>query len=249
MNEQPGHVSSTLEESRDIDNFTEKLVVWAGAYTILFVGLSHVLISGEHFIAAPYLGVLFLLNCAGSILAAAGLAWGAYRWAWLLGVLIAGGAFVGFIASRTIGLPGFEEAVGQWWNLPGLLTLAFEALFLGLFVLALTPPGRTLTRGAERGREELDQITGASEERLGRIEGEMAGIRSRMSPDLSGLRKHVEPQAVREQVQRSASGYLQGVRNALGSSSGSRRPGPLAALFVLAAVAILITRRTHGRNN
>ena len=200
MSEQLDRVSSALEETRDIDNFTEKLVVWAGAYTILFVGFSHVLISGEHFLAATYLGVLFLLNCAGSIVAATGLAWGAYRWAWLLGVLVAGGAFVGFIVSRTIGLPGYEEVVGQWWNLAGLLTLAFEALFLGLSVLALTPPGRTFTRGAERGREELDQVTGVPEERLACIEEEMDEIRSRVSPDLSDLREHVEPRMVKEQA-------------------------------------------------
>src|SRR4028118_478680 len=52
---------SALEQGSEIDNFTEQLLTWAGACTIFFVGSIHVLISGEHFIGAPYLGALFVV--------------------------------------------------------------------------------------------------------------------------------------------------------------------------------------------
>jgi hypothetical protein len=54
---------------------------------------------------------------------------------------------------------------------------------------------------------------------------------------------------VKEQAQGSALGYLHGIGNALASRSGSRQPGPLAALAVLAAVAILVARRASGRED
>ena len=81
------------------------------------------------------------------------------------------------------------------------------------------------------------------------IEQEMAEIRSRTAPDLVDLRRRVEPRVVKEQAQRSVLGYLHGIRNALASRSGSRQPGPLAALVVLAGVAILVVRRANGRDD
>lgn len=55
-------------------------------------------------------GWLFLANFVGSLVAAVGTYWEAL-WGWLLGVLIAGGAFVLFLISRTTGLPEASEFV------------------------------------------------------------------------------------------------------------------------------------------
>ena len=46
-----------------------------------------------------------------------------------------------------------------------------------------------------------------------RIEREMFEIRSRMAPDMVDLRKHVEPQAVAEQVKRTARQRLRDAAN------------------------------------
>ena len=195
-------------ERRSTDgDFAAKLLDWAGAYTILFVGLAHLLIVGEHFLVATYLGVLFLTNCIGAVVVAAGLYLSRYTfWAWLLGDLIAGGAFVGFIASRTIGLPDATEFVGQWLNIAGLLTLGLDGFFLLLSLLALTPQGRTLITTIDQKR--LGQADAAEEKAPkqkapGQIEREMSGIRSQVASDLLDLRKRVGPQAVKERVERS----------------------------------------------
>jgi hypothetical protein len=40
-------------------------------------------------------------------------AYGSYRgrrWGWVLGALVAGGAFVAYLLNGTVGLPGVEEA-------------------------------------------------------------------------------------------------------------------------------------------
>jgi hypothetical protein len=104
---------------------------------IIAVGLVHLIGAPQHYRAAPYIGVLFLANFLGSLISAFGI----YRdtlWGWLLGVLIAGGAFVAYsyIATRSIGLPGFEQAIGKSGPL-GVISLVVEALFAALFVLAV----------------------------------------------------------------------------------------------------------------
>jgi hypothetical protein len=107
---------------------------------ILFIvadGLIHLIDAPQHYTAAPVIGVLFVADFLGSLVSAFGI----YRdalWGWLLGVLIAGGAFVAYsyIATRSIGLPGFEQAIGKSGPL-GVISLVLEVLFVALFVLAL----------------------------------------------------------------------------------------------------------------
>ena len=120
-----------------------------------------------------------------------------------------------------------------------------EGAFLTLSLLVITPQGRALLRAEQRRveREEFPPAVRETPAHFEHIEKEMAGIRSRTGPDLVDLRRRVEPQAVKEQVRRSVPGYLRAARDALVSSSGSRQPGPLAALVALAAVAVLIARR------
>ena len=67
-----------------------------------------------------------------SIVAAIGIYRDARLWGWGLGLLIAGGAFVGYILSRTVGLPGME--VEEWLNPLGILSLALEVIFVGLYL-------------------------------------------------------------------------------------------------------------------
>ena len=108
----------------------------AAILLIMAVGLIHLIGAPQHFRAAPYLGVVFVANFIGALVAAVGL----YRdvlWGWLLGALIAGGAFVMYLISRSIGLPGYEQAVGRWFGPLGVLSLVVEALFIAVFLLGL----------------------------------------------------------------------------------------------------------------
>ncbi len=112
----------------------------AGIVLIVATGLIHLITTPHHFEAATYMGWLFLANFLGSLVAAVGI----YRealWGWLLGVLIAGGAFVLFLISRTIGLPEAAEFVGRWstW---GIISLIVEGLFVALFLSVVTLRGR-----------------------------------------------------------------------------------------------------------
>jgi hypothetical protein len=106
-----------------------------GAALILVSGLIHLILSPEHFEEATYLGWLFLADFAGAAVAA----WGIYRgqrWGWVLGAVLALGAFVAYFIDGTVGLPGAE---GHHFLEPvGVVAKAVEGLFLVLCALKFT---------------------------------------------------------------------------------------------------------------
>ncbi|HZC83114.1 MAG TPA: hypothetical protein VE194_01710, partial [Rubrobacter sp.] len=71
----------------------------AGILLILVVGLIHLYKAPEHFEAATYLGVAFVINFVGSLVAAVGIFFGAKNRGWLLGAWIAGGAFIAYLVA------------------------------------------------------------------------------------------------------------------------------------------------------
>ena len=101
----------------------------AGTALISAVGLIHLLEAPEELEEVTYLGLLFLANFGGAVVAAIGI-YGGHRWGWGLGTLIAAGAFVGYVISRMIGLPGMP--VEEWLEPMGVLSLLVEILFVGL---------------------------------------------------------------------------------------------------------------------
>ncbi len=102
-----------------------------GAGLILASGLIHLFLTREHFEEATYLGLLFLVDFAGAVVAAFGV-YREYQWGWVLGALVAAGAFTLYIVAGTGGLPGVDEHHAL--EPLGLVTKTVEALFLGLCV-------------------------------------------------------------------------------------------------------------------
>jgi hypothetical protein len=116
-----------------------KLLMWIGISLIALEGLIHLLDAPGSFEDATYKGLLFVAIVIGAAVASVGIYWG-YRWGWSLGALTAASAFVGYVISRTIGLPGLP--VEEWFEPLGILSLLVEGLFVGLY-LALFAPHRT----------------------------------------------------------------------------------------------------------
>ena len=120
------------------DTTVSVTLVGAGISLIVIVGLIHLINSPGDLEEGSYTGLLYLANFFGAILAAIGI----YRgrsWGWALGALVSVGAFVGYVISRTIGLPGLpvEE---EWLEPLGLLSLLVEALFVGLYLTVFVRP-------------------------------------------------------------------------------------------------------------
>lgn len=109
---------------------------WAAILLILAVGVIHLALAPEYLDETAYVGALFIATAAAAGFSAIGIARGR-AWAWLLGALVAGTAFILFIASNTVGLPGLAKE----WEVSGFVALAVEGLFVALAVSVATRGG------------------------------------------------------------------------------------------------------------
>lgn len=120
-----------------------------GAATMAGIAAIHLLLAPEYLGEEAYVGVLFLLGAGAGALVAARLWRGGDPISWALGVAISAGMAIGFLLSRTVGLPGFHESE---WELSGLVSLALETGFIGLAALsAVSYPG--LQTSAQRSEQ------------------------------------------------------------------------------------------------
>jgi hypothetical protein len=110
----------------------------AGLALILTVGAIHLIEAPAHFKAAVYLGVLFAMNFAGTLVVAIGIFRGAKGWGWTLGALISVLSLLAYLASRLFGLPGFAQAAGEWDGPLGTLAMILESLFLAGWLSVIT---------------------------------------------------------------------------------------------------------------
>jgi hypothetical protein len=108
---------------------------WLAIAAILGTGLIHVVEAREAFGEATYKGVLFIGNGVGALVAAIGIYRDQRALGWLLGVLVAGGAIIAYVASRTIGLPGLAAEPDAWLEPMGAAALLCETLFVILFAV------------------------------------------------------------------------------------------------------------------
>ena len=113
-----------------------KKVMWAGIVLTLFTGVIHLIDAPSSFDDATYKGILFVANGIAAAVAALGIYRGARNWGWGLGLLIAGGSLVGYIISRTVGLPGLGP--DDWLEPLGIASLIVEAAYVWFAMQALS---------------------------------------------------------------------------------------------------------------
>jgi hypothetical protein len=111
-----------------------KILQWLAIVFILFTGYLHLITAAEEYSEARYMGVLFLLNFLGALVSAVGIYRQKIWWGWVLGIFITAGSILGYIQSRTFGMPGME--VEEWYDPIGISALIVEGLFLIVFALA-----------------------------------------------------------------------------------------------------------------
>jgi len=108
-----------------------KNLEWIGVLLITVIGVIHLILMRGEYDEAHYMGMLFAANFVGAIIAAVGIYRGSL-WGWILGILVAAGSLIGYILSRTIGLPGME--IESWLDPYGMLSLLLEIIFFALVV-------------------------------------------------------------------------------------------------------------------
>jgi uncharacterized membrane protein YhaH (DUF805 family) len=106
------------------------------------VGVLHLVMAPEYLEEAAYIGVLFIVGGLALLGVAAALVRRPAPAAWTVGGLISIGMFVGFVASRTVGLPGFHESE---WELSGIVSLVLEAAFVTVWAIAHRHPELSTT--------------------------------------------------------------------------------------------------------
>jgi hypothetical protein len=96
------------------------------------VALIHLLDAHDTFVSSPYQGWLYVALIVGSLTTAAILVERDDPRAWSAALLLPLGAFGAFVYSRTVGLPGGAEDVGNWWEPLGLASLFVEGALVAL---------------------------------------------------------------------------------------------------------------------
>ncbi len=110
-----------------------RILLWFGIVLILMIGLIHVIDAKDSFNDAVYKGWLFYANGVGALIAAYGIS-RKHHWGWNLGLLIATGSFIGYVMSRTVGLPQIPAEPDAWLEPLGVAALIAEALFVAVFI-------------------------------------------------------------------------------------------------------------------
>ena len=104
----------------------EKVARGVGAAAVLGVGLIHFLDVVDKFHETAYIGVLYVALIAGCLVAARHLILVGDRRSWLLAGTLAAATFAAYAVSRTVGLPGSSDDIGNWAEPLGLASLFVE---------------------------------------------------------------------------------------------------------------------------
>lgn len=96
-----------------------RILQWLAVASMIVIGYLHFITAPGEYVEARYMGILFLLNFSGALVAAVGIIRKNFWWGWAPGVFIAAGSIIGYLQSRTIGMPGME--VEEWFNLGAII--------------------------------------------------------------------------------------------------------------------------------
>ncbi len=113
-----------------------------GIVGLISIALIHFLDAFSAFDESKFVFGLYILLMIVTLFASAILLRTDSRLTWMLAGATAGLTMIGFILTRTIGLPGFPDNVGNWLEPLGLASLWVEGLVLVLSVYEVltTPP-------------------------------------------------------------------------------------------------------------
>jgi len=107
------------------------------AVALAGVAVVHLIDGPGSFQDAEYVGVLELALAAAATVTAIALIVGPVRDIWLSAAILTSAALIAYIASRTVGLPGSTDDIGNWGQTLGIVSMAVESVVVLLAVGAL----------------------------------------------------------------------------------------------------------------
>jgi hypothetical protein len=133
----------------------EVVVRSVGALLALGVAAVHVADQGgvAAFTSPDWLGWVYRLIEVGGVLTALALLWPrTSRVGWSAGVLLGAAPFLGYVISRTVGVPGDSVDIGNWGDWVGTVGLFVEAALVTLSVTMLLTPTPEVSGPASQAR-------------------------------------------------------------------------------------------------
>lgn len=109
-----------------------------GFIGLLGIALIHLLDVLSKFHETPYLGAMYVALMVASIIVAFAILHFGSRLPWMAGAGLAASTLLGFILSRTTGLPSATGDIGNWSEPLGLASMFVEAAVIILCGYALT---------------------------------------------------------------------------------------------------------------
>jgi hypothetical protein len=119
---------------------TPSLLTGMGIILLLVVALIHLIQAPDDLSENTLRGILFIVDGVLALIAAIGVYRGSRTWGWGLGFIAAAGALIFFVVSRSIGIPGWEDSIGEWFESIGILSCLVEIAFVIVTLLALRQP-------------------------------------------------------------------------------------------------------------
>ena len=126
-------MNQAINRQNDIVFSPMHVAMGAGMALVLVAGLVHLIEAPDNLSEAPYKGVLFIVNAVLAVIAAVGIYRNQKIWGWGLGLVVAVGSILGYIMSRTIGLPTLEVD-SAWFEAMGVLSVVVEVGFVAAFL-------------------------------------------------------------------------------------------------------------------
>lgn len=103
---------------------------WPGLVLLAAIAWIHFKDIPDKLTETPFLGWLYILLVAGCAAAGAWLLSDRWRSGAVLGALVSLGALLGYVLTRSVGLPGARDDIGNWAEPLGVLSLVLEAAFV-----------------------------------------------------------------------------------------------------------------------
>jgi hypothetical protein len=110
---------------------------WCASFLLLVAAGTHIPLIRDHLKEAPYIGWLFIVLSVVCIALAVTILFVDHVGVWVLSGAVCLAAVVGFLASRTIGLPQIRDDVGNWTDPLAPPAVASEVLMVALAWLHL----------------------------------------------------------------------------------------------------------------
>ena len=111
---------------------TRSPAAWCASFLLLVAAGTHIPLIGMHLEEAPYIGWLFIALSVVCVVLAVAIVLVDNPGVWVLSGAVCLAAVVGYLASRTIGLPQIRDDVGNWTEPLGIPAVASEVLMAAL---------------------------------------------------------------------------------------------------------------------